>query len=155
MTSEFVRDNAATAAVFGFLRVSLVRLGAGKPPTAWRDALAAGSIMSLLIAVAGGILTWWHWEDGTVFDEDTSRAFGLVVSIEFALAGAGSLVLAMRRRTDIIPTWMALVVGVHLFPVAWLLGIPLIYFVAALVTLAALASVWLAKHRGLAVSAFT
>ena len=61
----------------------------------------------------------------------------------------------MRRRTDIIPTWIALVVGVHVFPVAWLLGIPLIYLVAALVTLAALASVSLARHHGLAISAVT
>jgi uncharacterized membrane protein len=39
--------------------------------------------------------------------------------------------------------------------VAWLLGIPLIYFVAALVTLAAVVSVSLARHRGLAISAVT
>ncbi len=155
MTSEFVRDNAATAAVFGFFASAWFGWAQEKPPTSWRNALAAGSIVSLLIAVAGGILAWRHWEDGTVFDEGTSRAFGVVVGIEFALAGAGGLVLAMRQRTDIIPTWIALVVGVHLFPVAWLLGIPLIYFVAALVTLAALASVSLARHRGLAISAVT
>jgi uncharacterized membrane protein len=47
------------------------------------------------------------------------------------------------------------VVGVHLFPVAWLLGIPLIYLVAAFVTLAALACVPLAKSREVAVSAVT
>ena len=69
------------------LRVRLVRLGAGRPPTAWRNALAVGSIVSLLIAVAGGILTWQHWQDGTAYDEGTSRTFGLIVGIEFALAG--------------------------------------------------------------------
>jgi hypothetical protein len=94
MTSEFVRDNAATAAVFGFFASAWFGWAQEKPPTSWRNALAAGSIVSL-IAVAGGILAWRHWEDG----------------IEFALAGAGGLVLAMRRRMDILPPWIGLVVG--------------------------------------------
>ena len=104
MTSEFVRDNAATAAVFGFFASAWFGWAQEKPPTSWRNALAAGSIVSLLIAVAGGILAWRHWEDGTVFDEDTSRAFGVVVGIEFALAGA--VALSMRcdeERTSFPP----------------------------------------------------
>lgn len=154
VTSEFVRDNAATAAVFGFFASAWFGWAQEKPPVG-RNALVVGSIVSLLIAVAGGILTWQHWQDGTAFDEDTSRTFGLIVAIEFALAGAGALVLARRRKADIIPAWVALVVGVHLFPVAGLLGIPLIYVVAALVTLAALASVPIARSRAVAVSAVT
>ena len=112
MTSEFVCYNAATAAVFGFFAPGWFGWAQEKPPTSWRNALAVSSIVSLLIAVAGGILAWRHWEDG----------------IEFALAGVGGLVLAMRRRMDIIPTWIGLVVG---------------------------AFVSLARHRGLAVSAVT
>jgi hypothetical protein len=100
--------------------------------------------------VAGGVVTWREWSSGTVFDEDTSRAFGVVVGSEFAVAGLGALVLARRRRSDLTPAWVALVVGVHLFPVAALLGYPLIHVVAALVILVAVA-----RSRGVAVSAVT
>jgi hypothetical protein len=43
MTAEFLRDAAATAAVFGFF-------------AARRNALVAGSAVSLLTAVGGGLL---------------------------------------------------------------------------------------------------
>jgi hypothetical protein len=155
MTAEFVRDAAATAAIFGFFASAWFGWAQEKPPEAWRKALVAGSITSLLTAVAGGVLTWRHWSDGTVFDADTGRAFGLVVGIEFAVAAAGAALLAARRRQPLIPAWIALVVGVHLFPLAPLLEYPLVYLVAALVTLVALGAVPLARSRSWAVSAVT
>jgi hypothetical protein len=87
------------------------------------------------------------------FDADTSRAFGVVVGIEVAAAGLGAGLLAVRRRTALIPVWIALVVGLHLVPVAALLRYPLLYVVAALVTLVALAAVPLARSRSVAISA--
>ena len=53
---------------------------------------------ALATAAAGGILMWRHWSDGTAFDRDTSIRFGIVVGIEFALAGIGAAILAARRR---------------------------------------------------------
>jgi len=69
------------------------------------------------------------------------------------LAGAGAAVLTVRGRRDLVPVWIALVVGLHLFPVAALIAFPLIYPVAALVTVAALAAVPLARSGSLPVSA--
>lgn len=155
MTAEFVRDAAATAAIFGFFASAWFGWAQEQPPPAWRKALLAGSITSLLTAVAGGVLTWRHWSDPTVFDPDTGRAFGLVVGIEFAVAAAGVALLAARRRKPLMPAWIALVVGVHLFPLAPLLAYPLIYLVAGLVTLAAVAAVPLARSRSWTVSAVT
>jgi hypothetical protein len=40
----------------------------------------------------------------------------------------------MRRRADIVSAWIALVVGVHLFPVGWLLDDSLVSVIAVLVT---------------------
>ncbi len=98
-------------------------------------------------------LTWRHWHDGTAFDETTSRAFGVVVGIEFGAAALGSLLLVLRARRDLIPVWIAFVVGVHLFPVAALIGYPMIYVVATLITVAALAAFPIARARKLTVSA--
>jgi hypothetical protein len=155
MNAEFLRDAAATAAIFGFFAAAWFGWAQDEPPETWRGALIAGSVLALLTAVVGGVLTWRHWSDGTVFDADTSRTFGVVVGVEVALAGLGAWLLARRRRSDLIPAWVALVVGVHLFPLAWLLHYPLIGVVAGLVTVAAIVAVPLARSRSLAVSAVT
>lgn len=81
--------------------------------------------------------------------------FGVIVGVEFAAAGLGAVVLARRRRSDLIPAWAALVVGVHLFPLAPLLAHPLLFLTAALVTMAAIAAIPLARARSLPVSAVT
>jgi hypothetical protein len=155
MTAEFVRDAAATAAIFGFFASAWFGWAQDQPPQAWRKALLAGSITSVLTAVAGGILTWRHWSDGTVFGPDSSRTFGVIVGIEFVVAAAGAALLVARRRQALIPAWIALVVGVHFFPLAPLLHYPLLYPIAGLVTLAALGAIPLARTRSVAVSATT
>jgi hypothetical protein len=66
MSAEFVRDAAATAAILGFFASSWFGWAQERPPVAWRKVLVAGSIVSLLTTVAGGVLAWQHWSDGTV-----------------------------------------------------------------------------------------
>jgi hypothetical protein len=151
--TEFVRDADAIVAIFGFFGSVWFGWAQESPPRSWRPWLLTGSVASLVTMVVGGILVWRHWNDGTVFDEDTSRTFGVVVGIEFALAGIGAAVLGARGRKDVIPVWIALVVGVHLFPVAVIIRAPLIHVVAALVTIAALATIPVARSRSLPVSA--
>jgi hypothetical protein len=151
--AEHVRDLAATAVIFGFFASSWFGWAQEAPPAGWRKFLVAGSVTSLLTAVAGGLLTWRHWNDGTAFDEDTSRAFGVVVAIEFGAAALGSVLLAWRGHRDLISMWVAFVVGVHLFPVAVLIGYPMIHVVAALITIVSLAAVPVARARKLSVSA--
>ena len=103
MTAEFPRDAIATAAVFGFFASAWFGWAQDQPPPAWRQWLVAGSILSMLTAVAGGVLTWRRWTDPTAFDADTSRIFGIVVGVEVALAGLGAALLARRGRDDLIP----------------------------------------------------
>lgn len=155
MTAEFTRDAAATAAVFGFFAASWFGWAQEKPPTAWRDWLIAGAILSLLVAAAGGVLTWQYWSTGTAFNPQTGRTFGIIVGIEFALAGIGAGVLAALGKPAYIPAWIAFIVGVHLFPLAPLLKYPLLYIAAAMVTLAALIAIPLARTQVVAVSAVT
>ncbi|MEU9506389.1 hypothetical protein AB0D32_08915 [Micromonospora sp. NPDC048170] len=153
MIAEHIRDASATAVVFGFFASSWFGWAQDAPPRRWRPLLGVGSVLSLLTAVAGGILTWRRWAEPTAFDADTSRTFGVVVGIEFGAAALGAGLLALRRRQDLIPVWVALVVGVHLFPVAALIDYPLIHLVAALVTVVALVAVPVARAREVAVSA--
>jgi hypothetical protein len=151
MPTEFLRDTAATAAIFGFFGSVWFGWAQDDPPKSWRPWLLSGSLLSLLVMVAGGLLVWRHWNDGTVFSADTSRTFGIVVGIEFAAAGLGAAVLGARGRKEIVPVWIALVVGLHLFPVAVIISSPLIHVIGALVTIAALAAIPVARSRSLPV----
>jgi hypothetical protein len=153
MLAEYVRDAAATAAVFGFFAPSWFGWAQEAPPPAWRKPLIAGTVVSVLVSVAGVLLAWRHWRDGTAFDDGTARAFGIVVGIEFAAAGLGAAVLAVRRHKELIPVWIAFVVGVHLFPVASLVRYPVIHVVATLITVAAVVAVPVARSRSIAPSA--
>lgn len=155
MLAEFVRDAAMTAVILGFFASGWFGWAQEKPPPTWPKWLGIGSGLSLLTAVVGGLLAWRHWSDGTAFDEDTSRAFGVVVAIEFGAAGLGAIALTLTRRKEYIPAWVALVVGLHLFPVAVLINYPLVHLPAALVTIVAVAAVPVAKARALPISAVT
>jgi hypothetical protein len=151
--TDFVRDAAATTLIFGFFASAWFGWAQEDPPPRLRPWLIAGSVAALVTTAAGGVLTATNWSAGTAFDRDTSIRFGIVVGIEFALAGIGAAVLAARHRSGLTPAWIAFVVGVHLFPVAVLLHYPLIHVVGALVTAAALVGVPLARARSVAVSA--
>ena len=152
MTAAYLRDAAMTAVIFGFFGSGWFGWAQEAPPPRWSRRLAAGSIMSLAVALAGGIIAWQHWTDGTIFDPETGRNFGIVVGIEFAVAGAGALLLGLTKRKDLIPAWIAFVVGVHLFPVAVILQYPMLHLVAALVTVVSLVAIPISRSRNLAVS---
>jgi len=155
MLAEFTRDAAATAAVFGFFATSWFGWAQENPPSAWRRGLMAGAILSLLVALVGGFFTWQHWSTGTAFNPQTGRTFGLIVGIEFAMAGIGAGLLSWWGRGELIAPWVALVVGIHFIPLAPLLHYPLLYGVAALVSGLALVSIPLAHTQLITVSAVT
>lgn len=151
--TEQLRDLAVSAVVFGFFASSWFGWAQEAPPRRWRPLLIAGSVGSVLTVVAGVLLAVRHWNDGTVFDEDTSRTFGIVVGIEFGAAALGAVLLAVLRRRELTPAWIAFVVGVHLFPVAAILEYPVIHVVAALVTIGSVVAVPIARSRDLTLSA--
>lgn len=155
MKAEFRRDATATAAIFGFFAASWFGWAQENPPAAWQTVLITGAILAFLVAVAGGVLTWRQWSSGTAFNPHTGRRFGLIVGLEFAIAGVGAGGLTVLGKADLIPAWVALVVGVHLFPLAPLLKYPMLYGVAAIVSLIALVAVPLATTLAVPVSALT
>lgn len=156
MTAAHLRDAAATGAIFGFFASAWFGWAQQRPPKTWRTPLTLASVGSIVLAAVGGVLAWQHWSEGSVFDQDsTARSFGIVVGIEFAAAGIGAALLSRTRRNELTPAWIALVVGIHLVPLARLLEYPLLYATAVGVVVAALAAVPVARAGELAPSAVT
>lgn len=153
--TDFARDAAATVAIFGFFASAWFGWAQERPPARWRPVLIAGVIASLATALAGGFWTWRGWSSGTAFNADTSRLFGLVVGLELLLAAVGVAVLAIRRHKELSSAWVALIVGLHLFPVAALLEFPLLHAVAAAIVVVSIAAIPVARSRSVAVSAVT
>lgn len=144
-----------TAVIFGFFASVWFGWAQEAPPARWRPWLTTASIVSLVTAAGGGLLSWRHWNDGTAYDRDTSITFGIILAIEFGIAGLGAAMLAIAKRRQLTSAWIALVVGVHFFPLAWLISYPLLYLVASLVTVAALAAVPVARRTSAPVSLVT
>lgn len=156
MTAAFTRDAAAASAILAFFSLSWFGWSLENPPPFLRTVATVLMGVAVLVALAGGLLAFQHWSDGTAFDRPTSKSFGVVVGIEFTIAAIGALVLALVvRRPEFVPVWIALVVGVHFFPLGPLLHDRLFTTVAALVTLVALAAIPLARAGDFPVSAVT
>ncbi|MFI1993380.1 hypothetical protein [Actinoplanes sp. NPDC020271] len=153
MITEHLRDLAVSVAIFGFFASTWFGWAQEAPPPAWRRWLGAASVLSLLTLGAGVLLAVRHRHGGTVFDDDTSRTFGIVVGVEFAAAALGAGLLAWRRHAELMAAWIAFVVGVHLFPVAAIMDYPLVHVTGALITVTAAAAVPVARSRGLTPSA--
>ncbi|MDR7275473.1 hypothetical protein [Catenuloplanes atrovinosus] len=153
MLTEHIRDAAMTAVIFGFFSTAWFGWAQERPPAGWRRYLLGGTALGVVTLAGGLAVALPNWSGGTAFDADTGRAFGIVVGIECTAAGLGAGVLAGLRRAPWIPVWIAFVVGVHFFPLAVLLGYPLLHVTAVLVTLVSVVAVPVARARGLTPSA--
>ncbi|MEU4817811.1 hypothetical protein AB0G03_19370 [Micromonospora aurantiaca] len=146
MDAEFAANAAATAAIFGVFGIVWFGWAQEAPPRAWRPWLGIGSVLSLVAAIIGGIVTARTWDKGSSVDERTGPVFGVIVLIEVVLCAVGAIWLRRADRTPLVPVWIALIVGLHFFPLAPLLGYPALAIWAALVTLVALVSVPVARR---------
>lgn len=154
-TTDFLRDAVAAGAILAFFATGWYGWALEAPPRSWRSWIIAGLAASWVTVVVGVVVTWINWNTGTVFDPTIGRLFGLVVGIELAVAGVGAWILKRRDQNDLMPPWIALVVGVHFIPLGYILGIPVLYLLGAVVSVLAVVSVVVARARSLATSSAT
>ncbi|MEV1143375.1 hypothetical protein [Micromonospora sp. NPDC049799] len=92
-----------------------------------RGALVAGSVAALLTAVAGGVVVARsRGAEAGLHDRAVDRRYLLIVVAEFALIALGAVALAAAGRSEYTPALISAVVGLHFFPLAPLLGDPLL-----------------------------
>jgi hypothetical protein len=135
------RDRGMTALILGFFGFVWFGWGQADASAGLRVALAVGGILALLVAVAGGVQAFRSpASDSTLHDRRAWRRYGLIVGVEFALAGAGAAALAAAGQSDYIPVWVCAVVAVHLFPLASVLRDRLLVALGMLLAAVALAA---------------
>ena len=116
------RDGGITALVEGFFASAWFGWGHADPP-AWLDPwLTAGSIVALLVAIAGAVVGFTSpASTAALSNREAGRRYGIIVGIEFGLAGVGAALLGILGQADYIPVWVCAVVGVHFWPLATVL----------------------------------
>lgn len=146
METEFVRDYAMYAAIFGMFGFAWFGWAQENPPNKLRPLLGIGSAVSFIIACIGGYQAFRHWGDGSALAADESYAlFGAIVAVEIISALVGALYLIKRKKQQYVATWVAFIVGIHFAPLAVLFHDPWLYVLAA--TIAASAAVSLRSRQ--------
>jgi hypothetical protein len=153
---QYARDNAMTALILGFFASSWFGWAQERPPAAWRPVLIAGAVLSLVVAVVGAVFAWRNWSDGSVLSEPGAmRRYGIIVGVEFGVAAAGAVGIALWGRRQYLAPWICLVVGVHFFPMAPVLKSPFLIVLGAVLAAVAIAAVAVSRRTGLLPSAVT
>jgi hypothetical protein len=89
------RDRGMTALIEGFFGFVWFGWGQADATSGLRPVLAAGGVLALLVAVAGAFQAFRNpVSDSSLHDPRAWRRYGVIVGVEFALAGAGAAALA-------------------------------------------------------------
>ena len=113
------RDGGITALIEGFFGAAWFGWGQAAPPAWLGPWLTAGSVAALLVAIAGAVVGFTSPASTSAINNPVAdRRYGIVVGVEFGLAGLGAAVLAMLGQPGYIPVWICAVVGVHFLPLS-------------------------------------
>src|SRR5262249_40496551 len=88
-------------------------------------------------------------------DPARARRYGIIVGIEFGIAGVGAAILGAVGQVAVIPVWICAVVGVHFFALAPVFGNRSIAYLGVLVCAVAVAAGIVGLTTGVGPSAVT
>jgi hypothetical protein len=150
------RDVGSMALFLGFFGAAWFGWGQAAAPDGLRPWLVAGSVLAALAAAAGfGVSTRNRSQPARMSDRVARRRYGIIVGIEFGVAGLGAAVLAITSAQAYIPAFVCAVVGVHLVPLAPVLADRLLVPLGAAICAVAILALVLRLTSGLAPSTVT
>jgi len=156
VVEQLVRDAAMSALILGFFASAWFGWAQERPPRTWRAALITGAVLSLAVAVLGAVLAWQNWSGASALDAPGAmRRYGIIVGVEFTAAAVGAAVLMLRGHARYVAPWICLVVGVHFWPMAPVLGDPLLIVLGAVLSAVAVAAVVVSRRTDIYPSAIT
>lgn len=134
------RDAGLTALFLGFFAGAWFGWAQAEPQPSLAPWLNGFGFLSLLVAITGAVIGFRAPAvTSALRAPGAGRRYGIIVGIEFALAGLGAAGLGLAGYPDAIPVWICAVVGAHFIPLApvlrdpWLvpLGLALLVVAAA------------------------
>lgn len=131
------RDLGVTALVEGFFATAWFGWGSATASgLAWWTTV--GTILALLVAASGAIIGFRSPRStAKLRDPAAGRRYGIIIGIEFGSAAIGAAILGGSGQGAYIPAWVCVVVGVHFFALAPVLGDPRLVLLGVLTCLVA------------------
>lgn len=121
--TDLLRDHLVAVAWLALMAFAWCGWAQEDPPSRLRPLWGACSVLALALVVPAAIGVVRAWDTPSALD-GREALFGLVVLLEVVLCAAGCLLLARRGRSRWFAAWIALVVALHLLPLALLFGDP-------------------------------
>ncbi len=113
------RDNAMTALILGFFASAWFGWAQEDPPASWQPALVVGALLSLAVAVAGGVMAWRAWSGDSALRAPGGDAAVRADCRARVRHRRGRCHWAAPRGLVRVPgPWICLVVGIHFWPLA-------------------------------------
>lgn len=134
------RSRAVTAAILSFFAVIWFGWAQAGPPDWMVVPLAVGSVLAVLVLIAGVVLT--ARTPGSLpaaSDPQVRTTYQINVGIEFGAAGVGAAILGATGQQPWIGVWICAVVGVHFIPMAAVLADRSLVWLGGLLVLSAAA----------------
>lgn len=154
MDLEYLRDAAMYGTVFGFFAMVWFGWAQENPPKKLTPYLIAGSIISGAVFLVGLTIAIINWNSGSVLGDDSAMTqYGIIVGVEFAIAGLGAAILYWRKLSRYTASWIAFIVGVHFISLAGVFKDRLLYILAGALVAAVIASILIARRKNIAISA--
>lgn len=93
---RYDRDHAMTALILGFFASCWFGWAQERPPVGWQVPLISGAVLSLAVAAVGAASAWQHRSgDSALGVPGAMRRYGIIVGVEFVVAGAGAAALVL------------------------------------------------------------
>lgn len=129
------RDSGMTAMILGVFAIAWFGWGQADASGAMTVILTAGSSAAAVVAALGAISVFRAPRaESALHDPAVGRRYGIVVGLEFAIAGLGAGILGAAGAPDYIPVWVCAVVGLHFFALAAILDAAALRWLGASVT---------------------
>ena len=150
------RDAGSMTLVLGFFGAAWFGWGQAAAPAGVRPWLTAGSVLAALVAAAGIAVTVRSRSQPMGKNSAAARRrYGIIVGIEFGVAGLGAAVLGIAGAPAYVPALVCAVVGVHFVPLAPVLADRLLVPLGAATCAVALLALVLRLTSGVAPSTVT
>jgi hypothetical protein len=150
------RDSGLTALILSFFALAWFGWGTADASAVLSVLLSVGSSAALAVALLAAVRVYHRPRPGHALGDPTvRRRYGIVVAVEFAVAGLGAVALGMSGAGDYVPVWVCAVVGLHFVALARVLSAPALRGLGVAVTAVATAALLVGAFSALAPSSVT